>query len=176
MARYKTERLKCWDKAKEIRKRFYEDYARAHEKGGIRWTGGAWSISSIPAGLGKDVYPITSEPYAASVAFDRPFSERCLEAAEKAGYARDLCSYMRNYWGSILLNKYAFGGEFPKPDFIWQDHICCSHAKWYQVVKDIEKEDIPYFCLDVAVGPYTELNENRLNYVVGQMHDAIEWM
>lgn len=173
---YKTEPLKCWDKAKEIRRKYYEDYAKAHEKGGIRWAGGAWSIDSIPAGLGRDVYSLTSEPYGASIAFDKSFSAECLKAIEKAGYARDLCAYMRNYWGSILLNKYAFGGEFPKPDFIWQAHICCSHAKWYQVVRDLEKKDIPYFCLDVAVGPYGELNDNKLNYVVGQMHDAIEWM
>ncbi|NIN70214.1 MAG: benzoyl-CoA reductase, bzd-type, subunit O, partial [Anaerolineae bacterium] len=27
-----------------------------------------------------------------------------------------------------------------------------------------------------AVGPFEELNENKLDYVVGQMHDGIEWM
>ena len=129
----------------------------------------------MPAGLGRDVCCLTSEPYGASIAWDRDFSLECMEAVEKQGYARDLCSYMRNYWGSVMLNRYAFGGPFPKPDFIWQDHICCSHAKWYQVVTDLEPE-LPYFCVDVSVGPYTELNENRLAYVVGQMHDGIEWM
>jgi benzoyl-CoA reductase subunit B len=131
-ATYPTESLKCWNKAKELRQRYYEDYATAHERGGIRWAGGAWSFDAIPMGLGNDVYPLTSEPYAASIAFDRDLSKRCLEATEAKGYARDLCSYMRNYWGSVLLNEYAFGGPFPKPDFIWQDHVCCSHAKWYQ--------------------------------------------
>lgn len=174
-AKYKTEPLKCWNKAKEIRQKYYEDYAKAHENGGIRWAGGAWSFDAIPAGLGTDVHSITSEPYGASIAFNKDFSLRCLEATEKAGYARDLCSYMRNYWGSILLNEYAFGGPFPKPDFLWQDHICCSHAKWYQVVSDLEG-GIPHFCIDVGAGPYSELNENKLNYVVGQMHDGIEWM
>jgi len=175
--KYPTEPLKTWQKAKEIRQNYYRDYAQAHEKGGIRWAGGAWSFDAIPAGLGEDVYNITSEPYAASIAFDKKFSLECLEAAEREGYARDLCSYMRNYWGSVILNKYAFGGTFPKPDFIWQDHICCSHAKWYQVVTDLEP-DIPHFCIDVAVGPYPyeELTENKLDYVVGQMHDGIEWM
>jgi len=172
---YKTEPLKSWQKAKEIRQRYYEDYARAHERGGIRWAGGAWTFSAIPSGLGRDAWSITSEPYGASVAFDRELSLRCLEATEKAGYARDLCSYMRNYWGSIILNEYAFGGPFPKPDFIWQDHICCSHAKWYQVVSDLEG-GIPMFCIDVAVGPYSEVNEKKIDYVVGQMHDGIEWM
>ncbi|MFQ5857103.1 MAG: benzoyl-CoA reductase, bzd-type, subunit O [Anaerolineae bacterium] len=172
--RYPTEPLKCWNKGKELRRRYYKDYATVHERGALRWTGGAWSFGAIPAGLGRDVYPITGEPYAASIAWDKDFAIKCMEEAEARGWARDLCSYMRCYWGSMYLNEYVFGGEYPKPDFAFQDHICCSHGKWYQVVA--EHEDIPYFCMDVSVGPYNELNENRLNYVVAQMHEAIEWL
>ena len=172
---YKTRPLESWGKAKEIRENYYRDYALAHEKGGIRWAGGAWTFGAIPAGLGKDVWSITSEPYAASIAANKAFSQRCLEATEKAGYARDLCSYMRNYWGSIIINEYAFGGPFPKPDFLWQDHICCSHAKWYQVVSDLEG-GLPYYCIDVSVGPYKDVTKHKIDYLVGQMHDGIEWL
>jgi benzoyl-CoA reductase subunit B len=172
---YETKPLECWGKAKEIRDNYYRDYAKAHEKGGLRWAGGAWSFGAVPCGLGDDVYSITSEPYAASISANREFSTKCLEATERAGYARDLCSYMRNYWGSIILDEYLWGGSFPKPDFIWQDHICCSHAKWYQVVGDIEP-GIPQFCIDVAVGPYQEVNERKIDYIVGQMLDGIDWM
>jgi benzoyl-CoA reductase subunit B len=172
---YETLPLECWGKAKEIRKKYYQDYAAAHDNGGIRWAGGAWTFGAIPNGLGDDVHSLTSEPYAASISADKEFSIRCLEAAERAGYARDLCAYMRNYWGSVILDEYLWGGPFPKPDFIWQDHICCSHAKWYQVVCDHEP-GIPHFCVDVAVGPSGELNDNKLNYVVGQLHDGIEWL
>jgi benzoyl-CoA reductase subunit B len=174
MAKYPTEQLKCWNKAKEIRENFYKNYATAKDKGGIRWAGGAWSFGAIPAGLGDDVYMITGEPYGASVAWNKDFAVECQEAAEKAGFARDLCAYMRNYWGSMILDKYAFGGKFPKPDFIWQDHICCSHAKWYQVVSEYEK--VPMFCTDVSTGPYSELNESRLKYVVDQLHEGILWL
>ena len=173
--KYKTAPLKLWNKAKEIRKDYYLDYAKAHEKGGIRWAGGAWTLGAVTAGLGDDVWSITSEPYAASIAANKDFSMECLEAVERAGYARDLCSYMRNYWGSVILNKYLWGGKFPKPDFIWQDHICCSHAKWYQVVQDLEP-GIPAFTIDVASGPYNEINDNKIGYLVGQMHDGIEWL
>ncbi len=172
---YKTEPLQCWNKAKELRLNYYKDYATAHEKKGLRWAGGAWSFGAIPSGLGDDVYPLTGEPYAANIAYNREFSLRCLEAVEKKGYARDLCSYMRNYWGSIILDEYLFGGKFPKPDFIWQDHICCSHAKWYQVASELE-DGIPAFCIDVAVGLYHKVTENRINYIVNQMHDGIEWL
>jgi len=172
---YQTRPLECWGKAKAIREQYYRDYATAHERGGLRWAGGAWTFGAIPAGLGDDVWSITSEPYAASIAANKDFSMRCLEATERAGYARDLCSYMRNYWGSVILDEYLWGGEFPKPDFIWQDHICCSHAKWYQVVSDLEG-GIPSFCIDVSVGPYETVNERKIDYLVGQMHDGIEWL
>jgi len=174
MGVYKSEPLKSWAKAKELRLKYYKDYREAHKKGGIRWTGGAWAFDAIPAGLGRDVYNITGEPYGASLAFDKPLSQECMEAAEAKGWARDLCSYMRNYWGSMYLNKYAFGGEYPTPDFCYQDHICCSHGKWYQHVAEYKK--IPYFCIDVSVGPYKDLDEDRLMFVVNQMHEAIEWL
>lgn len=173
--KYPTEPLKCWKEAKRLRMKYYEDYAKAHEEGGIRWCGGAWSFDAVPYGLGDDVYPLTGEPYAASTAFNKEFSLQCLEATEAAGYARDLCSYMRNYWGSIILNKYAFGGEFPKADFVWQDHICCSHAKWYQVVSELEG-GIPAYSVDVAVGPFEAIDENRIQYIVGQLMDGIDWL
>jgi len=172
---YKTETLKCWNKAKEIRNNFYKDYANAHENGGIRWAGGAWSFGAIPCGLGKDVFPITGEPYGASIAFNKEFSIRCLEAAEKKGYARDLCSYMRSYWGSIILDEFAFGGKFPKPDFMWQDHICCSHSKWYQVASELEG-GVPTYSIDVAVGPYKDVTKSKIDYLVSQMHDGIDWL
>ncbi len=178
MGKYPTEPLKLWNKAKELRANFYKNYAEAHDKGGLRYAGGAWTFDAVPFGLGEDVHALTSEPYGASLAYNKELSLRCLEAAENYGYARDLCAYMRNYWGSILLNEYAFGGPFPKPDFIWQDHICCSHAKWYQTMSELEG-GVPMYCVDVAVGPappFGELTPHKIDYVAGQILDGIEWL
>lgn len=172
--KYPTEPLKLWAKAKELRENYYMNYARAKEKGGLRWSGSAWALDALPAGLGKDVYSLTGEPYAASVAHDRKFAKECMDAAEAYGFARDLCSYMRIYWGGMHLNKYLFGGEFPKPDFIFQTQICCSHSKWYQHVAKEEK--VPQFYVDVGVGPYKDMNEQRLDYVTNQLHDGIEFL
>jgi len=177
--KYPTENLKCWGNAKTLREKYYEDFAKAHEKGGLRWAGGAWAFDAIPAGLGDDVHSLTGEPYGATIAFNNKFALECQEATEAKGFARDLCSYMRNYWGSILINKYAwpqFSEEFPKPDFMWQDQICCSHSKWYQVASDLEGGHIPLFSIDVSVGPYEELTEHKINYIVNQMHDGIKWL
>ncbi len=184
---YPSEPLKCWNEAKNVRKNYYDDYLHAHEKGGLRWAGGAWAFSSIPAGLGKDVYCITGEPYGATIAFYKDFASKCHDATEAAGFPRTLCAYMRNYWGSILLNKYILTDgtvvdDYPPPDFIWQDHICCSHGKWYQVVKWLEKQggkDVPMYCVDVSVGypsdPTTE-EDYKVDYIVGQLSDGIEWL
>lgn len=175
MTTYKTKRLDCWQEGKELRLKYYDNYAKAHEKDGLRWAGGAWAYSAIPAGLGDDVYSLTGEPYGASIAFNKSFATECQEAIEAKGYARDLCAYLRNYLGSVVLNRYVFGGEFPKPDFMWTTHICCSHAKWYQAASDLEG-GVPFFCIDVSTGLYEDFTERRLKYVINQMLDSIDWL
>ena len=90
MEKYKTKKLECWTKAKEIREKYYRDFAEARAKGGIRWAGGAWQLDSIPMGLGDDVYPLTGEPYGAGVGHDPAYSLRLQETAESEGFARDL--------------------------------------------------------------------------------------
>ena len=172
--RYKAEPLKLWNKAKELREQYYLDYAQAKDKGGLRWSGSAWALDALPAGLGEDVHSLTGEPYAAAVAHDPKFAKECMDAAEAYGFARDLCSYMRIYWGGMHIDKYLFGGKFPKPDFIFQTQICCSHSKWYQHVA--QREKVPQFYLDVGVGPYQDLTDARLDYVVGQLNEGIEFL
>jgi len=184
-AKYPTEPLKCWGKVNELRENYYRDYATAHEKGGIRWSGGAAGIEAVPAGFGGDIYPLTGEPYGASIAFDREFAAKCHAAAEEAGYPRDLCAYMRNYWGSKLLDTYAFGGPYPEPDFYWQFHMCCSHGKWYQEAARLEGKDTPVFVVDLSSGPYWSLNketghfyanpsEHQARYIVNQIYEHLE--
>ena len=106
-------------------------------------------------------------------ASDLGFTE-CFKIFGK-GYAHDLCPYMRTYFGSVILNRYAFGGSFPKPDFLWQTHICCSHSKWFQNVSDL-LGCVPLFSIDVSVGPNRDLKPHALEYVVSQMHEGIEWL
>ncbi len=177
MAKYKTKGLDCWNKAKELRMKYYKDYQEAHDRGALRWEGGAWSFDAIPQALEGEVHGLTEEPYGASVAADTKLQVRYQEAAEgKWGCARDLCSYMRNYWGSIILDEFAFGGKWPKADFIFQNHICCSHGKWLQVANELEGGTIPYFCFDVGVGPYDKIGERQIDYVVEQLYDGIEFI
>jgi benzoyl-CoA reductase subunit B len=177
MAKYKTKGLDCWERAKELRIRCYEDYAEAHDRGALRWEGGAWSFDAIPQALEGEVHVLTEEPYGASVGADPKLQVKYQEAAEgKWGCARDLCAYMRNYWGGIVLGEYAFGGKWPRADFIFQNQICCSHSKWLQVADEIYGGTIPYFCFDVGAGPYDRIGERQINYVVEQLYDGIEFL
>ncbi len=177
---FKIEPLKVWDDFKKYREKYYRDYLEAKDNGGIRWAGSAWAFDAVPAGLGEDVYPLTGEPYGATVAFFKDFSLQALEAAERKGVARDLCGYLRNYWGSIILDKYVLADGtivegFPKPDFNYTIHICCTHAKWYHRAGELEG-GIPTYAVDISVGPGYLLDDKKIDYVVRQLNDSIEWM
>ncbi len=177
MAKYKTKALECWGKAKELRMKYYKDYMEAHDRGALRWEGGAWSFDALPQALEGEVHGLTEEPYGASVGADTATQVRYQEAAEgKWGCGTDLCAYLRNYWGSIILDEFLFGGKWPKADFIFQNHICCQHAKWLQVADEMEGGKIPYFCFDVGVGAYDKIGERQINYVVEQLYDGIAFL
>ena len=53
--KYKTEPLKCWEEAKALRKKYYDDVLKAREGGGLLISGSATLYYSLPAGLGDDV-------------------------------------------------------------------------------------------------------------------------
>lgn len=171
---YKTKPLESWGRAKELRQDYFRDVATAREKGKLVVTGGTEGFLELPSGLGEYVY-LGGEPYGASIAAMPEFALQCEEVVEAKGFARDLCGYMRNYWGSMLLNRYAFGGPFPKPDFVFQMHECDTHAKWFQFVA--EYFGVPYFAVDMPITPDKKKGAKaRREYIVGQLHDAIEWM
>ncbi len=174
--KYKSKPFESWKKAKELRLNLYKEIAQAKEKGKLLVSGGTEGLIGLPAGLGDYVF-LGGEPYGASVAHDPPFALRCQEEVESRGYARDLCAYCRNYLGSMFLNQYAFGGEFPKPDFFLQTHFCDTHAKWYQPASHYE--GVPYFAIDLVPYLWEEEEEGKrlkIEYLSSQIHDAILWM
>ncbi|MDP2663714.1 MAG: benzoyl-CoA reductase, bzd-type, subunit O [Dehalococcoidia bacterium] len=169
--RYPSEPLESLKKAQELRLKYFQSYA---EPDRLRWTGCASTPDSVPAGLGEDVIHLGGEPYGASIALDHDLAVRCQEAVEARGWSRDLCAYFRNYLGSMYLDEYRFGGPFPRIDFCFSIHICCTHGKWYQAVAEYQKK--PYFCFDFGVGQADALNDNKVDFVVAQLHEAIEGM
>jgi len=173
-SKYKSKPLDCWQKGKELRLNYYKNLITAREEGRLIVSGSGASCLALPAGLGDFVY-FSGEPYGASIGYDPAFSLEAMEAAEARGYARDMCGYMRNYWGSMFLDRYYFGGPFPKPDFFLTRHLCdAGHGKWYQVCK--EYYDVPLFVYEQPVTPPGVRFEDVIEYLASQLYDSIEWM
>ncbi|MDP2661457.1 MAG: 2-hydroxyacyl-CoA dehydratase family protein [Dehalococcoidia bacterium] len=176
---YKTRPFESWKLAKELRMNHYREVADSRTEGGKKLLvgGGTESWIGLPAGLGDYVF-LGGEPYAASMsASDPAFAIECMEVTEAAGYARDLCAYMRNYFGSLILDRYFFGGPFPKADFYLQSHICDTHAKWYQIVS--EMVGVPYHPTDFVPYLWDESEEgkhHKIDFLAGQLLDTIDWM
>ncbi|MBI3930427.1 MAG: 2-hydroxyacyl-CoA dehydratase [Chloroflexi bacterium] len=169
---WKTKPLECWTKAKEVKKARFNGITTAHERGELACL---WGLG-VEAGFGNTCHSITGEHYGANSA-NMGLSEEFGEAAEAKGYARDVCAYMRVNLGSMFLNKYAFGGPFPKIDFVARTHHCDTHAKWALVEAEFLK--VPYYCTEGAETNQfdsVQSQKNKVDYVIGQTLDAIEWM
>ncbi len=174
--RYKTKPLECWQWGKELRLEAYQDLVSGHEQGKLMVLGCAATPYGILAGLGDFVF-LAGEPYGASIAADPPFSIPCMEAYEAKGYSRDMCGYMRNFLGSMYLDKYYFtGGPFPKFDFAWSVRHCpAGHPKWHQIVSDFQGMPMTYVD-DETMSALDGEPQHRVDYIAGQYMDSIEWM
>jgi len=176
VTKYKTAPLKCWQKGKELRLEAYRDLATGHEQGKLLVLGCAATPYGMLAGLGDFVF-LAGEPYGASVAADPPVSIPAMETYEAKGYARDMCGYMRNFLGTMFLDKYYFtGGPFPKFDFAWSVRHCpAGHPKWHQIVSDYQGIPMNYIDDETMLGIDGD-QQARIDYVAGQYLDSIEWM
>src|SRR3972149_1859356 len=99
---YPSKPFDCWGMVKELRQKNFEEVMTARERGAVvatGGTGGGW----ILAGLGDHVY-LPGEPYGAEISLYPELAVKCAAAVEERGYARDLCGYLRMYWGLLLLN------------------------------------------------------------------------
>ncbi|MBI3930526.1 MAG: 2-hydroxyacyl-CoA dehydratase, partial [Chloroflexi bacterium] len=178
--RWKTKPLECWTKAKEVTKTHFSSITTAHERGELASLWGLGIESghgiAIESGFGNTCHSIAGEHYAGHSA-NLGSSEEFVEAAEARGYARDVCAYMRVNLGSMYLNKYVFGGPYPKVDFVARTHQCDTHAKW--ALAEAEFLKVPYHCVETVEGyqfDSAQSQKNKVDYLIGQTLDAIEWM
>ncbi|MFC1905394.1 2-hydroxyacyl-CoA dehydratase subunit D [Chloroflexota bacterium] len=178
MGTYPTEPIKCWNKAKELRGKYYDSVVKARENGGLIMSGSGSLLASIVQGFGKDVAYIAGEPYGATVATHPEFSVKAMEALEKYGYARDLCAYVRNYLGSILLNTFILPDgtklEWPKVDVFCTHHICCAHAKWFQIARELQGDHGILVGVDEGCRTAELMEEASHEYYTSQITDVIE--
>ena len=181
MAEYPTELLKTRDKAKELRYKIYGDFVTAHDRGELIVGGSGATHFAIPCGLGN-VHFLAGESHGASVAANKDFATACMESVENDGYARDLCSYMRNYWGSARLNKYIdaqgiIHDQFPHYDFVFSLAVCSNHTRWYRHVSDL-LGGVPVFGYDLVYHHFAPdtWTQWREDYMLEQFMEAISWM
>ncbi|MBF8265287.1 MAG: bcrB bzdO [Dehalococcoidia bacterium] len=170
---HQTKQLQMWQKAKELRLKYFKEVQTAKEQGKTLVLVDSGSFIELPAGLGGYAC-LEGHPYGATVGMDLDFARECAEATEARGYARDLCVYTRNFWGSMFLNRYYFGGEFPKPDFTIKRSLCDTESKWLQVC--CEHFHIPSFYIDFPLYPDSRTDKEDIDYLATQMNDCIEWM
>ena len=175
---HKTGKLKIWEEAKELKQKIYQEYVDSVNKGGIRVTGCTTMFFPLPAGLGEDVYFLTSDPYGANVGFYSDSHAEAHTAAERAGFKHELCSYFRAYMGSMLLNKFILPDGtiiegFPKPHFSYTTAAAYCIAKWAQLVSEFMH--VPLYIIDMpAYYPYS--TKEAMEYVTQQALECIEWM
>ena len=177
LEKYPSEPLKCWKWAKELRYKFYKSIADANEKGEIVSIGSAGAPRVVVAGLGANVKHLGMEPYGASVGFLADLSPQFQEACEKVGLARDLCSYAKAMWGSILLNKFVLPDgtvvNFPKPDVAVAEHICCTHLKATQLMAEYVG-GLPVFGVDIGCRVGTGITAEAITYMAEQLEEIGE--
>ena len=132
----------------------------------------AWVTSGAPSEILKalDFFVVYPENHAA-LCGARHRAQRLCEAAEDAGYSRDICSYARTDIGTVLTGDTPVG-RLPPPDLL----LCCTNIcqtvlYWYRVLAD------HFGCPLVLVDTPFQYQDNPLphqvDYVRRQLEDVV---
>ena len=176
MAKYPTKKFDCWQLAKEMQRKTFEGVMTAREQGKILIAGSSGFQGCFLTGLaGADGFAfLSSEAYGGMLSANTELQKECIREVERRGYSPDLCSYMRNYWGSAFLNRSPWG-EFPHADLYVQPAICDTHAKWTTTMA--EYHGIPCFVIDVTEAmDFDKQGGHHKQYFIDQGLELIEWL
>jgi benzoyl-CoA reductase/2-hydroxyglutaryl-CoA dehydratase subunit BcrC/BadD/HgdB len=132
----------------------------------------AWVTSGAPVELLKalDFYVLYPENHAAICGTARVAVEISSEA-ENAGFSRDLCSYARTDFGSMLSGKTPVGW-LPKPDLLMTcTNICQTVLFWYRVLA--HHFQVPLIVIDTPFMYHEQAEPHALAYVRKQLEDCV---
>ena len=123
------------------------------------------------------VFPYYPEAYAALTG-----AAECtvpsIEYAERLGYSKDLCSYMKTSIGASRLGwPEDFGGNEPSDLYFSANMVCDTHMKWLE--GDAQRFGKPHFGLDcpsLVAGEGEERLEEYVDYVEAQLWDLIAFL
>lgn len=132
----------------------------------------AWVTSGAPAEILKalDFYLIYPENHAALCGARRR-AQGLSEAAEDAGYSRDICSYARTDIGSVMSGETPVG-NLPPPDLL----LCCTNICqtvlfWYRVLAD--HFGCPLVLVDTPFLYEGEAQPHQVAYVQRQLEEIV---
>ncbi|MBW2454090.1 MAG: 2-hydroxyacyl-CoA dehydratase [Deltaproteobacteria bacterium] len=152
---------------KELIARHYLKGRYANQNGKV-----VWATSGAPIELFEALgyFLIYPENHAAVCGIRRVAEDLCGHA-ENAGYSRDICSYARTDFGSVLSGQTPVG-RLPRPDLL----VCCTNICqtvlfWYRVLA--RHFNVPLVIIDTPF-IYTEASDHSVDFVVRQLEDAIE--
>lgn len=173
MAEYPFKPLECWAKLKEVRRKLFWDYWKTKERGEARVLGGYGSFTALPIGIGARGAAFGI--YYARIMRDRDLLLGCHQTMDSRGYGSEICSTLRVNLGSMFMGFHSKSpsGEYYKPDFILEFHLCDSQCKAAQVAW--EYYQIPYHTVEIPL-TFQEREERKEEYVVQQLEEAIRWM
>ena len=159
--------LRCTPRMKELVARHWLEgrYANLQRKV-------AWVTSGAPVELLKalDFYVLYPENHAAICGTARVAVEISSEA-ENAGFSRDLCSYARTDFGSMLSGKTPVGW-LPKPDLLMTcTNICQTVLFWYRVLA--HHFQVPLIVIDTPFMYHEQAEPHALAYVRKQLEDCV---
>ena len=132
----------------------------------------AWVTSGGPVEFltALDYFVIYPENHGAVCGIRRTAEEMC-SVAEDHGWSRDICSYARTDFGSVLSGKTPVG-RLPKPDLL----LCCTNICqtvlfWYRVLA--HHFNVPLILIDTPF-IYEEASDHAVEYVKKQLEKGIQ--
>jgi len=129
----------------------------------------AWVTSGAPVEVLRalDYYVVYPENHAA-ICSARGLGGDLAEVAERAGYARDLCSYARIDIGSWLSGRTPVG-RVPRPDLLVTcTNICQTVLYWYRALAELT--GAPLFVVDTPF-VHGQPTPHQVTYVAEQLRD-----
>ncbi len=162
----------------EIIKGFYDGVTAAPGQGKkVCWCVGAGPYELFRA---QDIAHFQTENWAVAIS-SRKMERPLVEAAERAGYSSDCCSYASINIGYALLLKEGklpdnLSPELrvPKPDLLFAINTCPSMGQWTEALREIF--DVPALTMDVPLF-YDDDDEvqyqRNILYAVEQLQDAV---
>ena len=158
-------------------KTFYDARKAKENKKVIAWVP---QFTPVEILYSMDIIPIIIEYYGIECAINH--DKRFLNAAEKKGQSRDVCSYLNNIFGYLIEKEKSDNlpvGGLPDPDILIKANTLCEDQTG--ILGAISQYlKCPTFTMDVPIQSYTRsdcgIDSELIEYYTFQLEDLIVWL